>query len=91
MFRSGRRKGAVAAHTAYLRDLILDNPGRSWTEIRRLIRFDTQNDDCPFEYDSQSGQYLIRSSGEPVKNLQRMIDDTRRRHVNPANSVSAGK
>lgn len=90
VFRSGRKKGAVAAHTQYLIDLIFNNPGRSWIELRRIIRLDAQNEDCPFEYDSDANEYLIRSSGRPAK-LQSMIDDARRRYVNPANSASAGK
>lgn len=84
VFRSGRRKGAVARHTAYLRDLILDHPEMTTKQIAKLVRDRRNEEGSPFDVDGDED--IIRATGEPY-NLEDGIDNVRKRHVDRSDSA----
>lgn len=79
VFRSGRKKGAIASHNAYLRDILIDHPGRTAKEVAKLVRDRCNEPDCPFEVDGDIDR--LRATGEPIK-LAAMIETVRKRYVN---------
>lgn len=83
-FRSGRRRGALAPHTVYLRDLILDHPNMTTKQLARLVR-DRRNDGGnPFDVDADED--IFRDSGKRI-NLEAAIENVRKRHVNRSDSA----
>lgn len=84
VFRSGRKKGAIASHNAYLRDILIDHPGRTAKEVAKLVRDRCNKPDCPFEVDGDIDR--LRATGEPI-NLEAAIENVRKRHVNRSDSA----
>lgn len=87
VFRKGRQKGSILPQTRYLVDLIEAHPELTTKGIAKLVRRDAESiaSKCPF--DVEGDQDVMRQTGKVV-NLEVMIENARKRHVNRSDTAN---